>query len=345
MKAAIFNPYLDTLGGGERYTLSFAKTLAKNGYDVDLEWKDLGIKSKLENRFGMKLDDINIIPDVKKGDGYDICFWVSDGSIPLMHARKNILHFQVPFHGVNGRSLMNKMKLFRINKIVCNSTFTKNIIDKEFGVESVVVYPPVDTESFKSKRKENIILYVGRFSKILQSKGQETLISAFKNLNDNGIKDWKLVLAGGTEVGAEGVIENLIKMAEGYPIELVESPDFATLKDIYGRARIFWSASGFGASEDEKPEKMEHFGITVVEGMAAGAVPVIFNGGGHKEIIKDGLTGFLWNDIDELVGKTTKLIKNKQFHNFEINAKKRAGDFSGDIFEKKVVSYILQENK
>lgn len=345
MKAAIFNPYLDTLGGGERYTLSFAKTLAKNGYDVDLEWKDFGIKTKLENRFGMKLTDINIVSDVKKGDGYDLCFWVSDGSIPLMHARVNILHFQVPFHGVNGKSLMNKMKLFRINKIVCNSTFTKNVIDKEFGVESVVIYPPVDTDSFKSKRKENIILYVGRFSKILQSKGQETLISAFKKFNDNGLKDWKLVLAGGTEVGAEGMLESLRIMSEGYPIEFVESPDFATLKDIYGKARIFWSASGFGANENENPEKMEHFGITVVEAMAGGTVPVIFNGGGHKEIVKDGQSGFLWSSIDGLVDKTVKLIKNKQFHDFEINAKKRAGDFSYDVFEKKVVSYILQENK
>lgn len=344
MKAAIFNPYLDTLGGGERYTLSFAKVLARNGYEVDLEWKDPSIKKKLEKRFGMDLREIDIVSDVKKGDGYDICFWVSDGSIPLMHARKNILHFQVPFHGVNGKSLINKMKLFRINKIVCNSNFTKNIIDKEFGVESVVIYPPVDTESFKSRRKEDIILYIGRFSKILQSKGQESLITAFKKLNENIVTDWKMILAGGTEIGAEGVLEDLRKKSEGYRIELIESPDFETLKNLYGKAKIFWSASGFGVNESEEPEKMEHFGITIVEAMAAGVVPIIFNGGGHKEIIKEGLTGFLWNNLDDLSDKTIKLIENKQFHNFELNVKKRAGDFSTSIFEKEIVSYILQDN-
>lgn len=342
MKACIYNPYLDTLGGGERYTLSFANALAKNGYNVDLEWKDSSVKTKLEKRFGMNLDDIRIVSDIKKGDGYDLCFWVSDGSIPLMHARKNILHFQVPFHGVNGRSLMNRMKLFRINKIVCNSDFTKNVIDKEYGAESVVIYPPVDTESFKSKRKENIILYVGRFSKILQSKGQETLISAFKTLYDSGEKDWRLVLAGGTEVGAEAFLNELKEMSRGYPVELIESPDFVTLKDLYGKSRIFWSASGFGTNGNENPEKMEHFGITVVEAMSAGVFPVIFDGGGHKEIVEDGISGFLWNDVKEFLDKTKMIIKNKQFHTFEINAKRRAGEFSVQVFENKIVSNILQ---
>jgi len=342
MKAAIYNPYLDTLGGGERYTLSFAEVLAKNGYDVDLEWKDSSIKDSLEKRFGINLGEIKIIPDVKRGDGYDLCFWVSDGSIPLLHARKNILHFQVPFHGVNGKSLINKMKLIRVNKIICNSDFTKHVIDKEFGVESVVIYPPVDTEIFKSKRKENIILYVGRFSKILQSKGQEVLVEVFKKIYEKGLKDWKLVLAGGTEVGAEGFINELKEESRNYPIELVESPDFVTLKDLYGRAKIFWSASGFGINESESPERMEHFGITVVEAMAAGCIPVIFNGGGHKEIIEDGVNGFLWKNKDDLIGRTVELTKSKQLHTFEVNAKNRAGDFSLSRFENMVVSYILQ---
>jgi len=344
MKAAIFNPYLDTLGGGERYTLTFARVLVGAGYSVDLEWKDEGIKKTLEQRFGMNFDGINIIPDIKKGDGYDLCFWVSDGSIPIMHARRNILHFQVPFHGVKGKSLMNKMKLIRINKIVCNSEFTKNIIDKEFGVDSVVLYPPVDTKSFKSKRKENIILYVGRFSKILQGKGQETLVSAFKDLFDKGFQEWKLVLAGGTEVGAGNFVEELKELAEKYPVEIIESPDFITLKNLYGNAKIFWSASGFGQNENETPEKMEHFGITVVEAMSAGAIPIIFNGGGHREIVEDSVNGLMWESPGELVSKTADLIKNtKEYRLLELNAKKKAEEYSLFSFENEVLSSILQK--
>jgi len=94
MRAAIYNPYLDTLGGGERYTLSFAKVLLNNGFDVNIFWKDSSILDKFEKRFGITLNGLNTIDDIKKGEGYDLCFWVSDGSIPILHSRNNILHFQ-----------------------------------------------------------------------------------------------------------------------------------------------------------------------------------------------------------------------------------------------------------
>ena len=344
MKAAIYNPYFDTLGGGERYALSFAKVLQNRGYDVYIEWKDGGIKKVLEERFGIDLRGINIVSDIKRGEDYDLCFWVSDGSIPLMHSRQNILHFQVPFHKVNGTSLMNRMKLFRVNKIICNSIFTKSFIDKEFGVESAVVYPPVDTTKIKLKRKENILLYVGRFSKILQSKGQEYLIEAFKKLYDSNFEDWRLVLAGGNEVGAEGFIAELKDSIKNYPIEIVESPDFRTLIDLYGKAKIFWSAAGFGKDEKTNPESMEHFGITVVEAMSAGAVPVVFNGGGYREIVDNYTNGYCWNNLNELVERTKELIMNpKKMRQFGECARDRSKEFSFDSFEKNIVSCIFQK--
>jgi glycosyltransferase involved in cell wall biosynthesis len=344
MRAAIHNPYLDTLGGGERYTAVFARVLAKNGYSVDLEWKENGIKNTLEKRFGIKLDGINIVKDIKRGDGYDLCFWVSDGSIPALRARKNILHFQVPFRGIGGKSLINKMKLFRINKIVCNSYFTKNIIDKEYGVDSIVIYPPVDTDSIRPRRKENFILSVGRFSQILQSKGQDTLIKSFKKIYDGGLKDWKLVLAGGAEVGAGNFLEKLRKKAIGYPIEIIESPDFKTLKNLYGNAEIFWSASGFEMNEQRNPEKVEHFGITVVEAMAAEAVPIVYAAGGHKEIVTEGENGFLWKNTSELIKKTLGLVvDSKKLRRVAQNAKLAAVKYSEISFENGVISRILQK--
>ncbi len=334
MKAAIINPYLDTLGGGERYTLAFAKALINSDYQVDLEWKNKEIVGMLEDRFGMDLEGINIVGDTKRGDSYDLCFWVSDGSIPTLHARYNILHFQVPFHGVGGGSLLNKMKLIRVNKIVCNSGFTKSVIDKEFGVKSVVIYPSVDTENIKPKRKENLILYVGRFSNILQSKSQDVLIKAFIKMYKGGLTDWKLVLIGGVEVGVGDYLESLKKLSSGYPIEIIESPDFKTLKDYYGRAKIFWSASGYGVNEEKNPEKVEHFGITVIEAMAGGAVPIIYNAGGHKEIIIEGENGYLWDGTSELIKKTQELIKNRV--QMSKNAVKSSQKYSHANFENNI---------
>jgi len=344
MRAGIFNPYLDTLGGGERYTVTFAKILAKNGYSVDLEWKEGEIKKTLENRFGIDLSGINVVESIKKGDGYDLCFWVSDGSIPMLHARNNILHFQVPFHGVGGKSLLNRMKLFRVNKIVCNSFFTKKFIDKEYGVESVVLYPPADVAGIKPKRKENIILFVGRFSQILQNKGQDILIKAFKKMYNAGLKDWKLILAGGVEVGVGDYISKLHEMSDGYPVEIIESPSYKTLKELYGTAKIYWSASGFGENENKNPEKMEHFGITVVEAMAGGAVPIVYAGGGHIEIIKDNDNGLTWDNIANLNKKSYALINNsRDLHRIAENAKNSAEKYSESSFEKHVVSDILQK--
>jgi glycosyltransferase involved in cell wall biosynthesis len=341
MRAAIFNPYLDTLGGGERYTLSFAKVLLDLGYEVDIEWKSPEIIKLLGNRFGLDLSKINVVSDIKRGDGYDLCFWVSDGSIPALKSRKNILHFQVPFHDVNGKSLMNKMKIFRVNKVVCNSIFTKKIIDKEYGVDSVVVYPPVDTLSIKPKRKENIILSVGRFSGLLQSKHQDVLVKNFKKLIDKGLTEWKLIIAGGVEVGSDGYLDNIIKMSQGYPIEIIQSPSYSVLKDLYGKAKMFWSASGFGADENKSPEKVEHFGITVVEAMVAGTVPVVYNAGGYKEIITTGKDGYLWDKEYELIKNSVDLIKNKKIlRRISLEAISASSRFSYEKFKSDIIKIL-----
>lgn len=344
MKAAIYNQYLDTLGGGERYTIEFGKVLAEIGYDVDIEWNDIQILQKISSRFGVKLPkNIKIVDDVKKGKDYDICFWVSDGSIPNLMARRNFIHFQVPFKNVNGKSLINRMKMFKIEKIICNSKFTKSVIDKEFGIDSMVLYPPIDVDSFKPKRKENVILYVGRFSNLLQSKGQDILIKAFKKLYSSGFKDYKLVLAGGVEVGASEYVKKLEKMSDGYPIEIVKSPDFSELKELYGKAKIFWSASGFGVNEVKNPQFTEHFGMTVVEAMSAGCVPIIINVGGHKEIIENDVSGFLWDNRDGLIKNTKRLLTEKGLTGkIILESKKRSKDFSTTVFKEKICEEIIK---
>jgi glycosyltransferase involved in cell wall biosynthesis len=334
MKAAIYNPYLDTLGGGERYTMAVATTLANLSYIVDVEWKDSKTKEKLEKRFDIDLSKINFIDDIKRGDGYDVCFWVSDGSIPTLRARKNFLHFQVPFTNVGGASLINKFKLMRINKIICNSNFTKKVIDKEYGVNSVVLYPPVAVEKFKPKKKENLILNVARFSSLMQSKRQDVLIKTFKAFSEAN-ESWKLILAGGAEVGAKEFVDKLEKDISGLPIEIIKSPDFKVLKQLYGRAKIFWSASGFGIDEQKEPKKTEHFGIASVEAMAAGCVPIITYSGGHKEIITNGVDGFLWSDAIELYRYTLKVVKNEKLRKvISLKARKDSEKFSYAKFEK-----------
>src|SRR3989344_3825858 len=307
MKAAIYNPYLDTLGGGERYTVGVIQSFIAKGYKVYVEWQDKEIIEKLEKRFGVSLNGTSVVDNIERGDGYDACFWISDGSIPTLRARKNILHFQVPFTNTNGKTLMNKMKLFRIKHVVVNSEFTKRFIDREYGVSSKVIYPPVSVREFKPRRKQNVICYVGRFSNLTQQKRQDVLVSVFKKFYKLN-KDWKLVLAGGVEVGNGNYTGSLRELAKGYPIEILESPSFREIKELLGVSKMFWSAAGYGVDELKEPEKVEHFGITVVEAMAAKAVPLVLARGGPKEIIQNGKNCFLWSKKDELLEYANKLV-------------------------------------
>ena len=341
MKAAIYNPYLDTLGGGERYTLTFAQVLTEIGYKVSIEWRDKGIIEKAQKRFGLDLKNIEVLPDIKKGDGYDVCFWVSDGSIPYLRARKNFLHFQIPFSDVNGDSLLNRMKLFRINKIICNSNFTKGFIDREYKVNSIVLYPPVDTKKIKPKRKENIILSVGRFSQLTQAKHQDILVEVFKKFVKAGHTDWKLILAGGTEIGSEDMVKKLKKNTNKWPIEIIESPDYTKIVDLYGHAKLFWTAAGYGVDEEKFPKNVEHFGIALVEAMAAGCIPFAYNAGGHKEIIVSGKNGFLWRKKSEFLDDVNKIISDKkQLLGISEAAKIASRVYEYDRFENEVLDLL-----
>ena len=144
-------------------------------------------------------------------------------------------------------------------------------------------------------------------------------------------------------MGDGGYTKNLLKISEGYPVEIVKNPDFSSLKDIYGKARIFWSASGFDEDEDKNPEKVEHFGITVVEAMAGGAIPVVYNAGGHKEIIDDGRNGFLWETAGDLRKITKKLIDDaSEARKISLAAKEGAEKFRLERFRNEILSYILQ---
>ena len=341
MKAAIYNPYFDTLGGGERFTSSFIKVLVEKGYSVDIEWKDKSIVKKVEDRFGIKLNNTKVVGDIKRGDGYDVCYWITDGSIPLLKSRNNVLLFQEPFKGVKGDSLMNRMKFIRINSSICYSDFVKKIIDEEYRIKSKVVPPAVDVERFKGKKKENVILYVGRFSTLKQSKNQDVLVKAFKKMCDDGLKGWRLILAGGVEVGVGDFVVELRELSEGYPVELVESPTLKNLESLYGKAKIFWSATGFGVDESKNPEKMEHFGITVVEAMSANCVPLAFNGGGHKEIVKNKFDGYLWSTKDELISETFRLIRKKDLlQEMSEKALKSSKRFGYEKFKKRISTLL-----
>lgn len=329
MKIGFVSPYLDSLSGGERYILTLASHWS-SAHEVDLFWDDPSIRTRSSDRFRLDLSKVNIVDNVfatrnvfKKiviSSKYDLIFFLTDGSIPTTFAAHNILHFQVPFQNIP----VHPVKLGRYNAIVCNSQFTKRNITRVLGHRAVVIYPPVQAIGQGKSGKKNIILSVGRFHPL---KKQDVLIDIFARGAFNG---YTLVLAGGLMPADELYVRKLQARAKGLAVKIIPNIAFEQLKKTYREAQIYWHAAGFHETE---PERMEHFGISTVEAMSAGAVPVVYNGGGLSEIIRDGENGFLWASRDDLVDETARLIGSaSMFRTMSRNAASDSVKYSASVF-------------
>ena len=354
MKALIVDPYFDTLGGGERYALSFARTLKEQGYNVEIAWDKKEDLRKAETRFGLKFPFVinpkayqffstksSLLQRFQFTRQYDLIFWVSDGSLPFLFAKKNLIHFQVPFKQVAGNHFVNRLKLLFIDKLVYNSEFTRQVIEKSLPRDKgVTLHPPIDTSSIKSGKKENIILSVGRFDSPSHNKRHDVLIKAFKKMQTKQKTDYRLILAGGLK-GDDQIIKDLQKQIGKSAIDLQVNLNFQDLLKLFSSAKIFWHAAGYGIDEEKNPEKVEHFGMTTVEAMSAGAVPVVINKGGQKETVTPE-TGFLWDSLVQLIEQTLKLInseKNRQ--KISKQAQDRAKTFSLQMFADSIKKTVL----
>jgi len=344
-KALIYDPYLDTLGGGERYAFTLAECLLKGGWQVDFWWPDERVIKRAADRFGLdvgktransrKISDVSLREKFLVTRHYNLVFWFSDGSVPFLFGKKNLLHLQVPFKGVGAKKLLFLKKFF-IKEVICNSRFTKKVVDKEYGFNGLVLYPPIDIDRFKPGIKENKILAVGRFEETMQAKRQDTLIAVFKQMVDEGLENWRLVLVGGSLVKTNPYLERLKKQAQGYPIDFIVNASFARLRQEYAQAKIFWHGAGQGVDEEKEPWRAEHFGMATVEAMAAGCVPVVVDKGGLKEIVRRGM-GERWRNPQELKAKTLKLIASKSLlARLSRQAREASRKFSKDNFCRKL---------
>jgi glycosyltransferase involved in cell wall biosynthesis len=217
--------------------------------------------------------------------------------------------------------------------VVANSRFTRHWVDRYWGATSEVLYPPVSPQS--RGEKERVILGVGRFfeASMGHSKKQLELVRTFVKMCDAGLTGWTLHLAGGCESTAAAYLDEVRAAAVGHPVEIHVNASGATLRDLYAKASIYWHAAGLGANQERHPERLEHFGITTVEAMSAGAAPVVFAAAGQLETVRHGVDGYHFRTLDELADLTSLLIGDPaMLERMSASSEQRAKEFSIETF-------------
>jgi glycosyltransferase involved in cell wall biosynthesis len=151
-----------------------------------------------------------------------------------------------------------------------------------------VVYNGIDMSQFPppGKKRENYLVWLGRF---VPEKGPHLAIEAAKRV------EVPLILAG--------TIDRYLKASANYFHEQIEPQiDNKQIKyigpvNMKRKVSLLRRAHAFlNPIEWEEP-----FGMVMVEAMALGCPVISFARGAAPEIVKDGETGFLVQNLDEMV--------------------------------------------
>lgn len=225
------------------------------------------------------------------------------------------------------RKFINNSNTF---KVLSNSSFTSKIIKETFGIDSEVVYPPVNIDKFYVSIKEDIIASLGRFSPF---KRFEVLINSMVKA------DGKCVIMGSAASNSLKIslayIRKLKKIIRSFKLQnkvsLIINPTFDKVREILSKSKIYVNSTIF-----------EPFGISVVESMASGCVPIVHRSGGpYIDIIGRGKYGFSFQSSDELAKNIHLLIdKDELCILFSRKAIERAKIYSAMNFQQKMLDIV-----
>ncbi|GAC1658310.1 MAG: hypothetical protein NVS4B13_01060 [Candidatus Elarobacter sp.] len=179
-----------------------------------------------------------------------------------------------------------------------------------FGVHCAAF--PTACEASRAARVAGRILNVGRFAPGGQCKRQDTLVEAFRRLLEiTGRTDLELHLTGTVtaDPASREFYLDVHGRAQGLPVYFHLNAPPETVRELYATSAYYWHATGYGQSEALFPERLEHFGISVVEAMSSGTIPLVYGAGGPAQIVEDGFTGFHWHSPQELAQQTAALLE------------------------------------
>jgi glycosyltransferase involved in cell wall biosynthesis len=288
---------------------------------------------------------------------YDVFITSTHGVPPFCHAPTGVILTLFPFHdrtsfwpwaddAISGdRSLKTQLRRQYSNWVwqkrfdsyryrLSISEYARKWTRTRWGIDTAILYPPVDTR-FEQTLKANLVLSVGRFSTRSHSKRQLEMMSVFRDMSGASLQGWSYYSVGGlVDLAADHAYFGEVKrIAATCRAQVIPNVPRDELRSLFAKAKIFWHAAGYGKDDGTDPFQAEHFGISTVEAMAAGAVPVVYDKGGQSEIVEHARSGYLWRSLAELREYTTRLTEDQGLlERMAAEARHRAAHFSREAF-------------
>lgn len=178
----------------------------------------------------------------------------------------------------------------RVDHFIANSEFVRDRIERYFGRDATVIYPPVDTEMKISgaRRGEAYVT----LSRIVLYKNLSLLVEAFRRM-----PGLKLVIAG------DGPMRKQLMRNAPSNVTFTGYVDEDTKHDLISGAKAFVAAA------------VEDFGITIVEAQSYGTPVIVPMVGGYRETVNEK-TGVFFHErtADQMVSVISEFEKeNRKF--------------------------------
>ncbi|HVA61290.1 MAG TPA: glycosyltransferase [Mycobacteriales bacterium] len=235
------------------------------------------------------------------------------------------------------RDPTNVSFLTSYDRVLANSEYTRGWIRRRWDVDADVLFPPIALDPLEpAEVREPVIASVGRFfgPQFGHSKRQLEMVRFFGELVGSGrLRGWRMRIIGGCEPAQQPYLDQVQAAARGLPVDIRVNAPRAEVEELLASASIFWSATGLGEDEERRPWTSEHFGITTVEAMSGGCVPIVIDRAGQREIVRDGVEGYRWTTAGELAARTLEVAGDPVAQRRLARAARiRAEEFSEEAF-------------
>lgn len=196
------------------------------------------------------------------------------------------------------------MRKYHSNYIVISDSVKRIWIQKGLPEKNItLIYDGIRTEGWTKHRKSTNqklkIIFLGGYYK---NKGQSFFIEALSKVPIYIIENVKIDFYGNGNHKYIGILQEKVNR---YHLEnIITLNDYCN--DIYKKLYLY--DIGVNCS------RAEGFGRVTVEYMMAGLCPLVSNTGANKELVKDNITGmiFQYDDINEIVNKIVWAYENRE---------------------------------